>query len=101
VEALEDRAAWTAAEAEAVEARVTRVEALEARVTRVEALKARVEALEARAAWTAAEAEALKARVEALMIECEWWRAGMESVEDDRCSYTAAEWDEWRKSFWR
>jgi hypothetical protein len=96
VEALEDRAAWTAAEAEAVEARVTRVEALEARVTRVEALKARVEALEARAAWTAAEAEALEARVEALVIEC-----GMESVEDDTWSYTAAEWDEWRKSFWR
>ena len=69
-------AAWTAAEAEA--------------------LKARVEALEDRAAWTAAEAEALEARVEALMIEC-----GMESVKDDTWSYTAAEWDEWRKSFWR
>ena len=79
VEALEDRAACTAAEAEAVEARVTRVEALEARVTRV---------------------EALKARVEALTIECEWWRAGMESVESDTRSYTSAEWDEWRASFW-
>ena len=52
------------------------------------------------AAWTAAQAEALKARVEALTIECEWWRAGMESVESDTRSYTSAEWDEWRASFW-
>jgi hypothetical protein len=33
------------------------------------------------------------------VIECEWWRAGMESVDSDTWSYTAAEWDEWRARF--